>query len=169
MLKSLLAVVVVAGCQVEVEVEDIRLTYHDAEIKGVGLGSAANRSFVFDDLSAIEELVDLGADVTFVGAELRATGGVESFSFIEQARITIASGDPAAGVTPVVVFDCAGDCATHGKAFAMQAAHRPHASDFVTSGSLRIDIDLVGHMPARAWNADFDVVLEARLDYTLEP
>lgn len=153
-----------AGCQVQLDVEEVRLGYRDVEVKGGGGGmGAVKHGFAFDDLGALRELVDLGADIRFVGAELRATSGVEDLSFVDQVQLAVASGAADAALPELVLYGCKGNCDVRGKGIAMTPAAKPKASEYLESGSLLIDLDIVGRLPGRAWTLDVEVVLEARL------
>lgn len=170
MSRALLLVVLATGCaSVNVEVEEVRIAYRDIEIKGATGVNAAKRSFVFEELGAIRELVDYGADVSFVGAELRATAGIDTLAFIEQTSITLGSGNPDSELPGFVAFGCAGNCEPRGAALKLPAERGHDATDYVSSGSLLLDVDLVGRMPGRPWTLDFEVVLEARLDTAVVP
>jgi hypothetical protein len=164
----LLALLVVAttGCQVELEVDEVRLSYRDIEIEAINGHGAAKHSFAFEDLAAIRELVDLGAEVSFIGAELRATSGVDDMTFVDRLRITVAPGE-GSSLPDLVAYDCAGSCDARGRAMSMVPVHALRATDYVGGGSIVVDLDLEGLMPGRPWTLDFDVVLSASLDYSL--
>lgn len=169
MLKSALLVVLATGCaNVNVEVEEVRIAYRDIEIKAGDGVHAANKSFVFEDLSAIRDLVDYGAEISFVGAELRATAGIDTLAFIEQTSITLDSGAADSALPSIVAFGC-GHCETRGPALTLPSQGKHDATSYVSSGSLLLGLDLLGRMPGRPWTLDFEIVLEARLDHALVP
>jgi hypothetical protein len=172
MKQALLLCVIATGCRladVEVDVEEVRLTYQNVEIIGArGIG-AAKQSFVFAELEPIQDLVDYGATVSFVGAEMRATSGIDDLGFVEATSITFGSGDPMSKLPHVVAYDCAGNCQAHGRALVMASEHKHEANDYVRSGSILLDVDLIGAMPGQTWTMDLDVVLEARIDKTFDP
>ncbi|HVK86201.1 MAG TPA: hypothetical protein VM513_18905 [Kofleriaceae bacterium] len=157
-----------AGCQVQLDVEEVRLSYRNVEVKGGGNGMGASKhGFTFDDLSALEELVELGADIRFAGAELRATSGVDDMSFVDQLQLAVASADPDAGLPALVLYGCKGNCGAHGQGIEMKPEKKPHAGDYLGTGSLLIDLDIVGKLPGKPWTLDVDVVLEAHAEYEL--
>ena len=167
-----IALLLTPGCQlahVEVEVEEVRLAYRDVEIKGAHGVRAAKQSFVFEDLAALEDLIGLGAKVSFAGAELRATAGIDTLGFVDETRIMLGSGDPMSNLQALTAYDCVGNCKSNGNKLEMAARNQHLANDYISSGSILLDIELIGEMPSRPWTADFDVVLAARIDYALEP
>jgi hypothetical protein len=168
MSKAALLVLFAAGCQLDLEVDEVRLTVRDIEVKPGGGLRAAKQSFAFDDLGAIQQLVDQGAEITFLGAELSATSGIDSMSFVEETHVALASADPMSELPPLSAYDCAGNCKHQGNKLEMTGG-KQRASDYVRSGALLLDIDLVGALPGKPWTMDLDVVLGASLDYKLEP
>jgi hypothetical protein len=163
MTKTILAFfVLVSGCAVDLEVEEVRLSYKNVEVKGIpGNGKgAAKHAFAFDDLSALQTLVDAGADISFVEAELHATSGVDDMSFVDKLQINIAE---------TMLYGCDGTCDIRGRDIAMTPDKKHRANDYVSAGSLQLDFDLEGHLPGNKWTLDFDVVLSAELAYALDP
>src|SRR6185436_10233683 len=107
------------GCpllDVEVEIPDVCLTYRNLQIPAAPGGlTSAKQSFVFDDLSAAHDLTSkVDADLEFVRAEVRATSGIDSFSFVKAVHVVVASGDPDSKLPPLTIYNCDTDCAPDG-------------------------------------------------------
>jgi hypothetical protein len=169
---SVLALVALPGCpflDVEVEVPEVCITYSDVHVPGVTDESQIQSSFVIEDLSAIQALVDLDASVEFVRGEARITSGLDGFSFVEGARLTIASGAPDSTLPTLSLYECEGDCLANGTTLALPGGTQNAVIDYVKSGSLAIGIDLAGPPPATDWVMDVDICLKGRAGYTLEP
>lgn len=172
MSKALFLVVFATGCQlaqVDVEVKELRLTYHDVAMPDTHGASAAQKSFAFADLSAAQELVAHGGTVTFAGAELRATGGVDALTFVDGMDITLASGDPKAQLPKRLVSECNGNCDAHDQSLDLPAMEDPDATPYVSTGSLLVDVGMRGRLPAKDWTLDFELVLQGTLDYSVDP
>ncbi len=154
--------VLVSGCAVDLQVDEVRLSYKNVEVTGIpgNAKGAAKHEFAFDDLSALESLVDAGAEISFVGAELHATSGVDDMSFVDKLQINVAE---------TVLYGCDGTCDIRGRDVDMKPEKKHRANDYVTAGALMIDFDIEGHLPGNKWTLDFDVVLSAELAYALDP
>lgn len=172
MSKLLCLLVLATGCQlaqVDVEVKSLRLTYHDVAMQDAHGAAAAQKSFAFDDLAAAQELVAHGGTVTFAGAELRATSGVDALTFVEGMDISLASGDPMAQLPALLVSECNGTCATHERSLELPALGDADATPYVSTGSLLLDVGMRGRLPGKDWTVDFDLVLQGSLDYSVDP
>lgn len=160
------------GCpllDVAVDVEEVCLTYPDVAVEGHPGGLAVSRSFSFDDLDAVHEIIERDGDVRFVRGEVRAKTGVDNFAFVDSARIIVSSGDPASALPPLTVYNCDGDCLPDGNKLALDGSVQESAIEYVKSDSLVVDIDLVGRLPSEAWTMDVDVCLKGHLEYAFEP
>lgn len=158
---------VLAGCtlaDVELDVDEVRLTSAEVELKGLNGASAAKHRFAFTDLAAVSGLLDVGAEVAFVGAELRALSGVEDLEFVDQLTLTLASGDDTAGLAPLTAYHCAGNCAAHARSLEMTQPRALEATDYLATGSLALEIDVAGHLPGRPWTVVFEAVFTAHLE-----
>lgn len=167
-----LALVALPGCPLldaEVEVPEVCITYADVRVPGVTDDSQIQSSFLIEDLSAIEELADLDASLEFVRGEARITSGLDGFSFVEGARLTIASGDPESTLPTLSLYECTGDCLAAGTTLALPGGQQNAVLDYVKSGSLAIGIDLAGPPPATDWVMEVDICLKGRAGYSLEP
>lgn len=173
--RSFLALGVVlfsGGCpllDVAVDVEEACLTYPDVQVEGHPGGLAVSRSFAFDDLGAVHDLLDHNGDVRFVRGEVRAKDGIADFKFVDSARIVISSGDADSPLPPLTVYNCDGDCLPDGNKLALDGAAQDSAVEYVKGDSLVIDIDLVGQLPSENWMMDVDVCLKGHLEYSLDP
>ncbi len=163
------------GCpllQVDTEVSEVCVTYHDVVIEGVpGQGDGPTElatSVTIDDLGQLTDLVDQDDDLAFVRAEIRATDGTD-LGFVDAANVSIASGDPDSVLPTLSVVACDGDCLPNGAVLEIPAAIQHSAVDYVRTGSLAIDLDIVGRAPATDWTADVDVCMTGHLTYKLEP
>jgi hypothetical protein len=160
------------GCpllEASAEVKEVCLTYPNLQVEGIPAGGDIHQSFAFDDLSAIHNLVDLDASLEFVRAEARATSGPSDFTFVDAAKLTIASGDPMSTLPELTLYQCDGDCLPDGPVLHIPTAIQHDAVEYVKSDSLLVGLDLSGRPPATAWTMDVDVCLKGQIAYTLEP
>lgn len=157
------------GCpllDVEVEVPEVCVGYHDLPVDGVatdGVTTTLHERFAVDDLDALHQVTDLDADVGFVRAALLARAGITDFGFVDAARIAITSDDPA--LPPLVLYQCDGDCVPADGALDMLAAAQHDALDYLRGSSLVVDIELTGRIPREAWAMDVDICFTARARY----
>lgn len=152
---------------VEVDVDEVRVTSAEVELKGVNGAAAAKHRFTFTNLAALHELLDVGAELAFVGAELRATSGVDDLSFVEQLTVTIAAADATAGLAPITAYHCAGNCAAHARSLVMTQSRAVRATEYVSTGSLVLDLDVAGRIPGRPWTVTFEAVFSAHIEQGL--
>jgi hypothetical protein len=83
--------------------------------------------------------------------------------------VSVASGDPESTLPTMSIVDCDGDCLPDGTTLSLPAETQQSAIEYVKTGSLVVDLDLRGALPAEAWTADVDVCMSGRFRYTLEP
>jgi hypothetical protein len=151
---------------VQADVQEVCLTYRGVTIPGVPIGGSISQSFNFDDLQGAKDLADANAVLTFTRAEVRATAGVPSFSFVKSAALSIASGDPNSTLPTLSVFDCQ-DCGNPTTTLDVNDATTTPVQDYVKSGSLVVTIDFTGTPPANDWTVDVDVCMSGSIDYTV--
>ncbi|HET7503531.1 MAG TPA: hypothetical protein VFK02_21060 [Kofleriaceae bacterium] len=160
------------GCpllEVQADVPEVCLTYPNIHVPAAPGLTSLDRSFVFDDLSAVQDLADLEADLQFVRAEVRATSGIDGFGFVEAAHIVISSGDPASTLPALTMYDCDGDCAPDGNRLELPAGLANNAIDYLRTNSIVIDVDFQGQVPTVPWTMDVDVCMKAKAGYTISP
>ena len=157
-----------AGCpllQIEAEVSEVCVTYANVEIEGVA-GDRVQHSFTATDLGALQEFVDQDAELSFTRVAIRSGS---AFGRVDAASVTVASGDPEATLPTLAIVECAGDCVPDGATLDIPAAVQHSAVEYVKTGSLVVEMDLRGQLPAEAWTADVDVCMTGRFSYTVEP
>jgi hypothetical protein len=160
---SLLAL---AGCpflEVEAEVSEVCVTYANVQIDGA-TGELVQTSFTANDLGELSSLVEHDADLRFNRAEIRAIGGA-SLGFVTTARVAIASGNPDSSLPMMPIVECDGDCLPEGATLAIPAQVRESAVAYLQTGSLVVDLELRGQLPATTWSADIDVCMTGKVGY----
>jgi hypothetical protein len=165
---ALALLVLPTGCpllELDANVSEVCVTYSNVQIDAV-TGDHVQASVTIDDLGQLQDLVGRDSDLRFVRAELR---GASSLSFVSAAEVSIASGDPASTLPTLSIVACDGDCLADGSALGIPAAVQHSAVAYVKTGSLVIDLDLRGQLPAQAWTADVDVCMTGHLQYAVEP
>jgi hypothetical protein len=175
--KSLLAfgvgIVALPGCplvDVEADVPEVCLSYPNLQIPAQQGLSSLKQSFAFDDLSKVHDLIDkLDANVEFVRASVRVTGGVDNLAFVEALHIVVESGDPGSALPPMTMYDCDGNCVPEGAKLEVPAAVGNDAIEYLRSDSIIINMEFRGQIPPTDWTMDIDVCLKARAGYTLAP
>jgi len=164
-----LVVTLVGGCpllDLQVETEEVCLSYPGLEVPGVDVGGSVHETFVVEDLGSLDGLDQLDGSARFVRATLHATAGIDDFGFLDGATVTVASGDPDAGLPAVTAVDCAGDgCARDGADLTIYAAGDVDAVPYLRSGSVAITIDATGRLPATAWTVDVEVCMAGSASY----
>jgi hypothetical protein len=161
-----------AGCpllDIEAEVPEVCLTYPDFEVDGALASSSVDQSFMFDDLSRLQEIANHDAGIAFTRAEVRVKEGVESLAFVQEFRATVASGDPESTLPTLVLFDCQGDCDTAGSSLKVPASAAEDALAYVKSNALVLDVKFVGEIPKTKFKLDLDVCMKGHAGYTFEP
>ncbi len=177
MLRAVLAVALASlatGCpllDVEVEFEDLLVTYPAIEVDAVAPGDAQHieRSFAVDDLMALEQIaqaVDRGS-VELVSADLRPTSGI-ALDFVQRATITVKSGDPDSEL-PALTYSCDGDCTPESGVLAIQSISTQNALAYLQSGSLLVEITIDGDLPTVAWTMDVDLHFRGKVAASVEP
>lgn len=162
--------ILATGCpllDVEAELGEVCLTYRDVEVPGVATGDVA-RSFVFDDLAEVHQLLALDPELRFVRAEVRAVTGAESFA-VDRATITIGSADPDAALPALPVYACDGDCPSDDGTLVIPAAAQTSALAYVAADAIAVDVALAGTLPAQPWRMDVAVCVEGSVAYRVEP
>ena len=144
---------------VQAEVDEVCMTYRGVTIPGVPAGETRiEQSFNVDQLQGAKDLADADAQLTFTRAEIRATSGVSDFSFVQQAELSIASGDPNSTLPTLAIFECQ-DCGTATTTLDVDNAMVTPIQDYIKSGSLVVTLALQGTPPATDWTADVDVCM----------
>jgi len=160
------------GCpllDVQVDAPEVCLSYPNLQIPGAAGLSTLQKTFVFDDLSAVKDLAKLDGNLQFVRASIRATSGIDSFAFVEAAHVVVSSGDPASTLPALTIYDCDGDCAPDGNQLELPASAATNALDYLRTNSIVIDLDFEGQAPAVEWTMDVDVCMKVRAGYTVSP
>ena len=170
-LASLSLLFVLPACplvDVQVDVGEVCMTYRDVRVDPAALG-VTRASFEIDDLSALDDLLELDTSLQFTRAELRATSGVTDLGFVDRAHVTVASGDPDSTLPTLAVVDCDGDCLANGTTLSVPAGVHQDATAYARSGSVVVDLEVAGTLPDQAWTMDVDVCMQGRVGYTVEP
>ena len=164
-------VVAPAGCTLvdaQAEVREVCATYAGLQLPAADLGATVvDQSFVVNQLDAIQSLAGLVSDLEFVRAQARATSGIAGFEFVEAAHIAVSSGDPSSYLPTIDVYDCDGDCKLSGNSLTLPSRLSQSAIDYVKSGSVVVEVLLVGQPPTAAWSMDVDVCFRGHLRYQL--
>jgi hypothetical protein len=169
-LLPLASLFLLTGCpflEIEAEVAEVCVTYNHVTIEGVAVDSVQT-SFVADDLGQLSALVEQDAELAFVRAEIRAVDR-DDVGFVSAAKVAIASGNPDSALPTLPIIECDGDCLPDGPTLAIPADVQHSAVDYVKSGSLVVDLELRGALPAEAWTADVDICMTGRVGYAVEP
>lgn len=153
---------------VEVEVGEVCMTHRDVRVDPTKIG-VTSESFVLDDLSALEDLLELDATLELTRAEFRATSGVSDLGFVSSAHVRMASGDSSSTLPTIDVYRCDGDCLANGTSLAVPAGAQADAAAYARTGSVVIDFDVTGELPQQEWTMDVDVCMRGRVGYTVEP
>jgi hypothetical protein len=167
-LALLIAIPALSGCpllELEAEVGEVCVTYANVSIEGV-TGDHLQHSVAAEDLAALQEFVEQDANLEFTRVALRSSS---SLGFVSSARVSVASGDPESTLPTLQIVECDGDCVPDGTTIAIPAATQQSAIEYVKTGSLVLDLDLRGQLPAEAWTADIDVCMTGSFRYTVEP
>ena len=160
------------GCpllNIQADVPEVCLSYPNLQVTSQVGATSVKQSFAFADLSAVQDLLKHDASLKFHRAEVRATSGIESFAFVDRVRVVVSSGDASSTLPPLTMYDCDGDCVPEGAKLEIPAAVGNDAIAYLRTGSIVIDLDFQGTIPAASWTMDVDVCLSAKAGYTLSP
>jgi hypothetical protein len=149
------------GCplvDVEADVPEVCLTYPNLQVQ-TPAQSSASESFVFDDLSAVHDVIKEDASLEFVRAEMRVTSGLDSLAFVDSVSVAVSSNDPGTTLPKLTMYECDGDCAD-GKTIKLTAGGAKNVIAYLKANSLKIDLDFHGEIPAASWTMDIDVCLK---------
>jgi len=156
------------GCplvDVEADVPEVCLTYPNLQVQ-TPAQSSVSESFVFDDLSAVHDVVKQDASLEFVRAEIRVTG-LDDLKFVDSVKVVVSSNDPGTQLQPLTMYDCDGDCAPDGKVLKLTAGDGRNAINYLQSNSLKIDLEFHGEIPAASWTMDIDVCLKGSASHSI--
>ena len=159
------------GCplvDVEADVPEVCLTYPNLQVQ-TPAQSSISESFVFDDLSAVHDVVKEDANLQFVRAEIRVASGLDNLAFVDSVRVVVSSNDPGSTLPPMTMYDCDGDCVPEGNKLEIPASVGRDAIEYLKSNSIIIDLDFQGEIPASSWTMDVDVCMKARAGYSFSP
>ncbi len=148
------------------EVEDVCVSYPGVMVPAAAAGDTLiDQSFTLDNLDEIQELTKLVSDLEFVRAEARATSGIADFDFVHAAHLDVSSSDPASPLPTLDVYDCDGDCVPAGDTLTLPSAVQASAIAYVRSGSVLVDVQMLGQPPTEAWTMDIAVCFRGQLSY----
>jgi hypothetical protein len=156
------------GCplvDVEADVPEVCLSYPNLQVQ-TPAQSSASESFVFDDLSAVHDVIKEDASLQFVRAEIRVVGGLEDLSFVDSVNVVVSSNDPGTTLPKLTMYQCDGDCA-EGKTIKLTAGDGKNAIEYLKANSLKIDLDFKGEIPAASWTMDIDVCLKGSASHSV--
>jgi hypothetical protein len=146
--------------ELEVAAPEVCLRYPDVHVDGFDGATGVttiHQSFVVDDLSAIHDITDGDADVTFVRGELLALAGVDGFAHVDAARITISGGDGASSLPPLTLYQCAGDCVPEDGTLDMTPEVEQDALAYLRLDAITVDLEVTGELPRDPWAMDVAV------------
>ena len=157
------------GCplvDVEVDVPEVCLTYPNLQVQ-TPAQSSISESFVFDDLSAVHDVVREDASLEFVRAEIRVASGLDNLAFVDSVKIVVSSNDAGSTLPPMTMYECDGDCAPDGKVLKLSAGGARNAIDYLKQDSIKIDLDFHGEIPAASFALDIDVCLKGSASHSV--
>lgn len=165
------------GCpllKVEADFDAVHVTYKNLTVPGVPAeaGGHITRSFVADDLAAVEgfnDVIDIGGSLELVSAELRAASGVADFAFVQRVNVNVGSGDPASALPMAPFFTCEGNCAPIGDALTIPPTAQANALAYLKTGSLLVDVEVDGVLPVADWSVDIDLTFQGHIEGTYAP
>ena len=122
---------------------------------------------MFDDLSAVHDVVDQDASLEFVRAEIRVAGGLDDLSFVDAVKVAVSSNDPGTTLPKLTMYQCDGNCAPDGKTLKLTAGDAKNVIEYLKANSLKIDLDFQGEIPAASWTMDIDVCLKGSASHSV--
>jgi hypothetical protein len=164
-----LALAPLAACTLvdaHADVEDVCVSYLGVKVPAAAWGATSiDQSFAVDNLGDIQNLTTLVSDLEFIRAEARATSGITDFDFVNAAHIAVSSDDPSSPLPTLDVYDCDGNCVPAGDTLTVPSAVTSSAIAYVKSGSVLVDVVMIGQPPTAAWTMDLDVCFRGQLSY----
>lgn len=153
----------------EAEVKEACITRTDITIEPAPELPSVEKSIAIDDLGSLGELADLADELEFLRFGARSMTAYTDLGFVEAASVAIASGDPNSTLPPLVVYDCAGDCALDGTTLSVDAQPGTDAVPYIRDKSLVVDLAFRGTMPTRAIRLTIDVCVTGSFSYEFAP
>jgi hypothetical protein len=136
----------------------------------VGAADAEVRQrIVVDDLSELHQLVEHAEELRFRRAEAIAVSGVDSFDFVERARIAISPGRGDASVAPLTLYACDGDCVSSADALALSDDEEHDVLAYLQGDAITLELAIDGALPQVAWTMSVVVCFEGRARFAVEP
>jgi hypothetical protein len=168
-MSRIMIVIALSGCtvaQAKANITEMCVSYPGVMIHGVTPGTTTvDHVWMDSNLSAIQSLASLVSDLQFVRVDATAVSGISDFTFVQAAHVTIASGDPSSTLPTLDVYDCDGDCDPTGDTLSVPSTLQQSAIDYVESGSVVLDFQMVGEPPTNDWTMDIDVCFRGELGY----
>ena len=174
-------VLLATGCpllQVEVEARGVCLNYPDLQFDvtaasaaaGAGVGAMVlEKTFEFDELGPLAELVELNAEIVLDAVELTAQTGIADFAFVDTATVKLASGDPESTLPELTAYRCAGDCEPEGNGLTVPPAATDNVLPYAGADSILVHLTLDGPVPVAAGSLDVSVCLNASASESFAP
>jgi hypothetical protein len=146
------------GCvlaQVDVDVPQTCVTDTGLQVPA-NVPAFPQESFTFNQLGELQTLASEGFSITLASGRVHADSGISDLGFVDQATISLASGQGSSALQLMDAFDC-GPCVATGATLSLTPASGADLAPYVAGGSVVVDIDIVGQLPAVAWSLDVEV------------
>lgn len=163
--------VLLSGCpllEAELELGEVCVTHRDVHVEAAP-ASAVAFQLTSSELAELDGLADLDAEMSLVRAEFRVVEGPGDLARIDRAEISLASGDPASALPPIVAYGCAGDCAGTQRALLIPAELQRDVTDYLRSSEVVVGVALEGALPTEPWTMEVDVCMDGHVSTSIEP
>jgi len=154
---------------VQAEVQQTCMTYPGMQIEAAPPGvTHLSTNVTIDQLDAFHGLADQGFTLDLESGQVAAASGVSSFSFIQHASVSLASGDPDSTLPSLAAFGCEA-CDGAGDTLVLPKITAADVAPYVKSGSLVVSVDFGGQAPQMPWSIDITVCTTDTISYSLAP
>jgi hypothetical protein len=168
MTKLALLLLALSACvaDAKADIQDVCVTYSDIAVPAAQWGDTAiDQTFHEDDLGEVEQLAQYVTNLQFIRAEATAVSGITDFDFVQAAHVDVASDNPRSKLPQLDVYDCDGNCVPRGDTLTVPSDVQSSAIAYVQSGSIVVDLEMLGQPPTQDWTMDLDVCFRGQLDY----
>jgi hypothetical protein len=155
------------GCpllQIEAELPEVCIARTGVTVPGA-LGQLETKVKVqLDELEGFDEL-EAGDELHFISFAAHPQSGGQELAGIRSAKVTLLTGD--AGLPPVQIFSCEGDCVAADGTLSLDAASEANIAAYLTAPGAAVEVELHGSLPLLDFKVDLNACLSGEVTRSL--
>lgn len=156
------------GCpllQIEADVPEVCVSRTGVEVPGALGQLQTTVSVQLSDIQGLDEL-QAGDELHFISFAAHPQDGGDEFRQVQSAKVTLKA-SAAAGLPPIEIFACDGDCADAAGSLAVKSSTDANIADYLSDGEATAEVELRGALPLRNFNVDITACLAGELKRSL--